>query len=387
MSVLFYAFVIFFGAAILGTIAILTRQSLLLAYMVLGMLLGPWGFKVIPDSKIVSDIGDIGVIFLLFLLGLHLQPRHLVASIKGMLTLTVVGSLVLGALGFGVGFWFHYTLIESVVLGCAMMFSSTVIGLKLLPTTILHHRRIGEIMITILLLQDLLAVLLLLFFESLQTHSGMHWSDLLPLVVYFPLLILASYLGVRFVLIKLFIKFDVIQEYIWLIAIAWCLLLGQVADWCSLTVEVGAFVAGVSLATYPISQYIAESFKPFRDLFLVAFFFSVGAHFNFAYLPSVIFPAVILAVVILLIKPMIFRWLLVRHGEASQTGWEIGIRLGQNSEFSLLIAYIAGNMALIGEKTSFLIQAVTILSFVVSSYWVVLKYPTPLALTAKLRQD
>ncbi len=166
-----------------------------------------------------------------------------------------------------------------------------------------------------------------------------------------------------------------------MIAIAWCLSVSELAQLLKLSPEVGALVAGVSIATSPISLYIAESLEPVRDFFLVMFFFSVGASFNLHYLPTVAIPAITLALIMLGSKPFIFRALLGQVGEKIKTGWEVGMRLGQVSEFSLLITYIAMCSSLISDEASYLIQATTIITFIASSYIVVLKYPTPIALS------
>lgn len=385
-STIYLIFVIFCGAAIFGTLAMYTRQSLLVAYMALGAILGPFGFAIIKNTQMVSDVGEVGIIFLLFLLGLHLQPKNLLLLLRKTVLLTVVSSVIFAAIGYLIGVAFHYTQIESLVLGGAMMFSSTIIGLKLLPTTILHHKHTGEVMISILLLQDVLAIIVLVLLKGGQS-GHLHLKTLGLIAVALPTMFVVATLFVRFVLLKLLARFDTMQEYIWLLSLGWCLLLVQVGTWVHLSAEVGAFIAGVSLAEHPISQYIAESLKPLRDLFLVAFFFSIGAFFNPGYLPAVIWPALLLAIGTLFLKPIIYRFLLVREGETKKVAWEVGVRLGQASEFSLLVAYLAGHNAMISDKMSFLIQALTIITFVVSSYWVVLKYPTPMATSAKLRQD
>jgi len=385
-SIIFLIFIIFFGAAILCTLAMYTRQSLLVAYILLGVFLGPWGLKLVPNALLVSEVGEIGIIFLLFLLGLHLQPRNLLLLLRKTVLLTVVSSVTFALIGYVVGITFHYSQIESVIIGGAMMFSSTIIGLKLLPTTILHHKHTGEVMISILLLQDLLAIVILLLLKTFEM-KGFAFREVSTVLISLPIMVIFSILFVRFVLLKLLAKFDTIQEYTWIVAIGWCLLLVELSHLLGISTEVGAFIAGITLAEHPISQYIAESLKPLRDLFLVIFFFSVGAHFDPHYLVGVLKPALILAIGALFLKPLIYRFLLVREGESKQVSWEVGVRLGQASEFSLLIAYLAGGSTLIGLKTSFLIQAATILTFIVSSYWVVIKYPTPLATKSKLRQD
>lgn len=383
----FSIFLIFAGAALLSTVALYTRQSLLVAYMILGVVLGPWGLKLISDADVVQKTGDVGIIFLLFLLGLHLQPQNLLHMLKKVTWVTLVSSIVFAALGFWVARWFGYQIQESIIVGVAMMFSSTIIGLKLLPTTVLHHQHTGEVMISVLLMQDLIAIVTLLFLNGLGLEDGFQWTDLGAIVFALPGLLLFAFVFERYILRKLFSKFDRVREYMFLLAIGWCLGMAVLAGKCDLSYEIGAFIAGISIAASPISLYIAESLKPVRDFFLVLFFFSVGASFNLEYLHMVAIPAVILAALMLLIKPLVFRVLLKQVSESKQVAWEVGVRLGQISEFSLLVAYVATSAQLISSSASYLVQAAAILTFMASSYIVVLRYPTPVALSDRLRRD
>ena len=385
-SILFSIFLIFTGAAVLAAIALYARQSLLVAYILLGGLVGPWGLKLVSDAAIIQQIGHIGIIFLLFLLGLNLQPAQLVRMLREAIMVTVVSSLIFGTAGILIGRAFGYSHFESLVIGAVMMFSSTIIGLKLLPTTALHHRHVGQVMISILLLQDILAIGILLFLEGLS-HTGMEWQQVASLALSLPLLVIISLLFERFILQQLMQRFDTIQEYIFLTAIGWCLGIAQLAETMGLSYEIGAFIAGVSLATNPIALFIAESFKPLRDFFLIMFFFSLGASFNITILPGVIIPAVILSSLMLILKPVIFSRLLRQSGESPGLSNEVGVRLGQVSEFSLMIAVLALNAGAIGSRASYLIQATTLITFIVSSYVIMLNYPTPIAVSDRLRKD
>ena len=385
-SILFSIFLIFTGAAVLAAIALYARQSLLVAYILLGGLVGPWGLKLVSDAAIIQQIGHIGIIFLLFLLGLNLQPAQLVRMLREAIMVTVISSLVFGITGMIIGWAFGYSYFESLIIGAAMMFSSTIIGLKLLPTTALHHRHVGQVMISILLLQDILAIGILLSLEGLS-HTGMEWQQIVLLVLSLPLLVIISLLFERFILQRLMRRFDTIQEYIFLTAIGWCLGIAQLAEIMGLSYEIGAFIAGVSLATNPIALFIAESFKPLRDFFLIMFFFSLGASFNITILPEVIIPAAIIASLMLIFKPIVFSRLLRLSGESSGLSNEVGVRLGQVSEFSLMIAVLALNAGAIGSRASYLIQATTLLTFIVSSYIIMLNYPTPIAVSDRLRKD
>jgi len=386
-TIVYTIFLIFTGAALFSTLALYTRQSLLVAYILLGVVLGPWGLQFVADTSLAERIGDIGIIFLLFLLGLHLHPQNLFNMLRKVTWVALISSVVFAAIGYGVGLAFGLTQMESVIVGGAMMFSSTIIGLKLLPTTILHHQHTGEVMISVLLMQDLIAIVVLIILNSAHNNHHLAWTDILSLFIALPALLFFAFLMEKYVLVNLLARFDRTQEYVFLLSIGWCLGLAELAKVMGLSDEIGAFIAGVALAASPISMYIAESLKPLRDFFLVMFFFSIGAGFDFSYLPQVYIPAILLAAIMLLLKPTLFSMLLQRRGESKSVSSEVGVRLGQGSEFSLLLGAIAMSTGAITKVALYLIQAATILSFIVSSYIVVLRYPTPIALSDKMRRD
>jgi Kef-type K+ transport system membrane component KefB len=387
-SITFSFFLIFTGAAVFASIALYTRQPLIIAYIALGACIGPYGLSAVTDLRLLSDISHVGIIFLLFLLGLDMQPQALWSTLRKSTVVAVCSSAVFLAMGYGVAQLFSFTTMDSLVIGAAMMFSSTIIGIKLLPTTILHHRHIGELMIGLLLLQDLLAIIILMLLMSFDAAPGGSLvSELALMLLSLPLLAGVALLIVRFVLLPLITRFDRFHEYIFLLAIGWCLGMAEAANYLGLSAEIGAFIAGITVATSPISQYIAVNLKPLRDFFLILFFFSVGARFDFAALDQVAAPALLLSVLVLCLKPVVFRYLLKGVSEKRSLGWDLGFRLGQTSEFSLLIAYVAIGSAVITVQASLLIQATTIITLVVSSYIVVLNYPTPIAISDRLRRD
>ena len=386
-TIFYTVFLIFAGAAIFSTVVLYTRQSLLVAYILLGAALGPWGLKLITDLSAVRQVGDVGIVFLLFLLGLHLQPQNLVHMLKEVTWIAMLSSVLFALIAYVVGRCFGLSNLDAWVLGAAMMFSSTIIGLKLLPTTILHHQHTGEIMISVLLMQDLIAIVILILLNGAEQGGGLIWHDLLLVGIALPSLIVFAFITERYVLMKLLAKFDRTQEYVFLLSIGWCLGLSVLAAKLGLSEDIGAFVAGVALASSPISLFIAESLIPLRDFFLVMFFFSVGATFNFGSAAQIVIPAFILATLMLIFKPLCFHLLFCKAGEKVAVAKEVGFRLGQASEFSLLVASIALGAHLISDVASNLIQATTILTFIVSSYLVVLKYPTPMSLSDKMRKD
>lgn len=377
---------VFTGAAVLATVALYARQSLLVVYMLVGLIFGASGLKIINDPAVIEEISHIGIIFLLFLLGINLPVNKLFHLVKKTTFITAISSAIFGITGIAVGLSFGFTWLESIVIGASAMFSSTIIGLKLLPTTVLHHRRQGEMIISILLLQDILAIIVL---TVLQVGENSHfpWKELGILFIALIGISIFAFAFHKYILIRILARFDKIKEFIFVITIGWCLGIAQIAAHFNLSYEIGAFIAGVAFASNPIALYISEMLKPLRDFFLILFFFTVGAKFDIGDAQSVILPAIILASILLLLKPLAFKILIRRTSENPEDSREIGFRLGQTSEFSLLIAVLATEMGVIGLKASYLIQLCALITFIVSSYLVVYKFPTPMATTDKLRRD
>jgi Kef-type K+ transport system membrane component KefB len=380
-------FLIFAGAAVLAAAALYTRQPLLIAYIAVGGIAGPNGLGWISDSSMVSEISEFGIIFLLFLVGLDLQPSKLRNMVGSAIVTAFVSSAAFFAITLGVMLVFGFSWIDAIVAGTACMFSSTIVGLKLLPTTVLHHRHIGELVVSLLLIQDLIAILALIILSGRGTSVADAFSSIVAVFVALPSLVAAAFLVVRYVVLPLIHKFDAFHEFIFLAAIGWCLAVASVAKLIGLSLEIGAFIAGVSMATSPIAQYIAENLRPLRDFFLVMFFFSVGAAIHLDLLLEVAVPTFVLAMLLVALKPIVFRGLIAWQGDSTKVAWEAGVRLGQTSEFSLLVAYLATSVALMSNAASHVVQGATVLTFIVSTYIVIFRYPSPIAISERLRRN
>ena len=386
-ALVFSVFLVFCGAALLASVALYARQSLLVAYMVVGVIAGPFGAGWVSDPFTVEAIGHLGIVFLLFLLGLNLPAAKLAQVLREALRVTLASSTAFMAAGFALArFGFGLDLQDALFVGAAAMFSSTIIGLKLMPTTTLHHRHMGEIVISILLIQDVLAIALLVTIDALSHgEAGPHGA--LLTIVALPAVAALAWLLQRLVIIPLLMRFDTIHEYVFLLAVGWCLGIAQLAHSLGLSHETGAFIAGVALATSPISLFIADSLRPLRDFFLVMFFFSLGASFDVPMFADIWWQALLLGVLMLALKPVVLGALLAREREASRFSREVGVRLGQMSEFSLLVMLLALEAALVSGEAFHIVQAATLLTFIVSAYWTMLRYPTPSSPDARLRRD
>lgn len=377
---------IFLGAAVLSSLALYARQPIIIAYIALGVALGPYGAGLVSDTDLVSGAGHVGIILLLFLLGLDMKPSALWNSLRQSTLVAVLSTLIFGVAGYAFSRLFAFSHLDSILIGTALVFSSTIIGIKLLPTTVLHHKHLGELMIALLLFQDAIAIVVLVVMESLGGGEYAARDLLMPLIT-LPLLALLSWISVKTVLLALITRFDRYHEYIFLLSIGWCLGMAELAIFMGLSAEIGAFVAGVSIASSPIAQYIAISLKPLRDFFLVVFFFSVGSGLDMQALPRLAVPALAMATLFLLLKPVVYQWLVRGVFEEPKLAWNLGMRLGQCSEFSLLIAFLGVSKGLLSTDAATLIQACTVITLLASSYMVVLRLPTPIAITDALRRD
>ncbi len=384
-SIVFELSVIIVGAAVLGTLFLYAKQPILIAYIAIGIAVGPQGFALIRRTDHIEQISQIGVILLLFLIGLNLQPARLVKLFQRTSVLTFGTSTLFGGLSLLFALLLGFDLHGAVLFGAAMMFSSTVVGLKLIPTTTLHHKRTGEVMTSVLLLQDMLAILVILFVSGeTSDHVLVTFATLAGTFV---LLCLFSFVGVRLVMMPLLAKFDVVQEYTFLATLAWCLLWAEIAHVFGLSYEIGAFLAGLSIASSSIAIAISEHLKPLREFFLILFFFAVGSKLDLRLDPQLLLPAIIFGVILVPLKAYIFRLSFRKSGESPALSQELAIRLAQSSEFSLLVAYAALSVGVLSAERAMVIQVATIVTFIVSTYWVVLKYPTPISASSELRQD
>jgi len=371
---------------LLATIALYAGQVLLLSYIATGVLAGPWGFNWVSNPEVIADIANVGILFLLFLLGLNLEFAELRKMLRQATIITALSCITFAFVGFVIALLFSFSIVDSLLTGVVMMFSSTIIALKLLPTSALHHQRMGELIVSILLLQDILAIGVMIVLQSIGHEEALLMESAL-LIVGLPLLAIGAWFISKHVLTHLFLKFDQIQEYLFLVAIGWCLGLAELATIIGLSHEIGAFIAGVTLATSPIARFLAESLKPLRDFFLILFFFALGASINLDRVPDIFLPAACFAVLAVFLKPFVFGLLLERGQEKASMAKETGVRLSQISEFSLLIVVVAIQSQLISDRAALMLQTATLLSFVLSSSWVVRNYATPIATDESLRRD
>lgn len=212
----------------------------------------------------------------------------------------------------------------------------------------------------------MLAILVILFITGEQSDHVL--VTFAMLTGKFTLLCLLSFFGVRFVMIPLLTKFDVVQEYTFLATLAWCLLMAETAHFFGLSYEMGAFVAGISIASCKVALVIAERLKPLREFFLILFFFAIGSKLDLFLEPRLLLAAIIFGAILVPLKAFFFRFAFRKTGETPELSQQLSIRLAQSSEFSLLVAFSALSMGVLSEKGAMVIQVTTIVTFIISTY-------------------
>jgi glutathione-regulated potassium-efflux system ancillary protein KefC len=383
-TIFFDITIVIVAAAVLSWLSVLTRQPHIVAYILTGIILGPWGFKIVKEVGFIDSVAHFGITLLLFLAGLVLHPKRLLQLFKHTLLITIGSGLFFAGITFTFTFLWGFALFDGIITGIALMFSSTILVVKLMPTTTLHQKHMGFLCIAILIMQDLIAVLMLFFINGSRSGFTIRFLFLPLIGVGF---IAAVLLIERFVIRFIIRMVDQYHELIYLTALAWCFGMSIVAEKIGLSHEIGAFIAGFALARSPVSLFISEGLKFFRDFFLVLFFFTLGANFNFFILQDILLPAIILSIILLVIKPAAYTLLFKISGENWSFSRQTGIRLGQASEFSLVVAIFSLRFALISQPASQMIQLAAIITMIVSSYLTVFLYPTPIATKEALKKD
>ncbi len=372
--------------AVLAWVASCTKQPIILAYFLCGVILGPGVLNVLAGMDgFLEQVSRIGVTLLLFLAGLVLHPSRLHKFVKPAAIVTIGSCLVTWGLAFMFLRAWGHAAIDCNIGALALMFSSTILVVKLLPTTTLHQKRMGSICIAILIAEDLIAVALLLFMGPKTGNGAWHYMAVLPLTLI--LFIAVAVVCEQFVLRWMMRRSDQYGEVLVMLCLAWCLGLAVLAEHIGLSFEVGAFVAGVTMARGKIALVLSEELKPLRDFFLMFFFFVLGARFDLLSLKINWLPGLILAALIVLLRPIYIRWLFRLTGEADDFSKETGMRLGPASEFALIVVAAAVAGGRMSEGVSQLVQLTTMLTMMISTYIVVMKYPTPIGVKAKLKRD
>lgn len=349
----------------LGLLTYKLKQPLLIAYLLAGLLLSAVTSFDASKSQALSFLPDIGIAFVLFLVGMELDLRELKNYGKQILTAGVLQVLITSVLGTFIAQSFGFSTREAIYLGIGLSFSSTLVVVKLLLDRKELTSLYGKLSLGVLLLEDLLAVIILLFMTA-----GVSLPNILPLSIFFIkviFLFISAVVFNRYVLSYIFKKVSDSPELLFLTSLAWCFSFITLASLLGFSVLIGAFLAGVVLASSPYHFHIQGKVKPMRDFFLSLFFVYLGTKVNFSHLTAV-YPLIFLfALYAVLVKPIIYLLIFGIFGFKKHTMFLTAINLSQVSEFSLIILLVALKLGLVSQEGLTVIALSSALSFIASS--------------------
>jgi len=361
--------IILIVVSLIGLIFRTIRQPLILAYIFTGFVLGPLFLKVIASRELVSTFSVIGITFLLFLVGLELDLRKIknIGKVSFLVSLGHFASS--GILGFLISIVFKFPIVTSLYIALALSLSSTVIVVKLLTESHNLNSLYGKMTIGILIAQDVFAVLALIFLDALKIGNTITFSTFLLIFSKAAFLILATFLVSSYILPHLFRYIAKFQELLFVFSIAWCFLIAIISFYLGLSIAIGAFLAGLSLAYLPYSFEIVARVRSLRDFFLIIFFVALGTQISLNFGDGIL-PIIVFSLFVLLIQPLVVMALLGFLGYKKRTSFLTGISIAQISEFSLVII---GTGFALGHITGNIVSMVTIIGIItitVSTYFI-----------------
>src|SRR3989344_2503609 len=345
------------------------RQPLIIGYILSGILIGPLFLNLIKESETITTFSEMGIAFLLFIVGLHLSPK-VIKEVGKISLITGIGQIVFTSLiGFIIALGLGFNGVTSIYIAVALTFSSTIIIMKLLSDKEALEKLYGKISIGFLLVQDLVAIILLIIISSLSTGAGagnILLSILLKGIILTVALIPISY----FILPKLSEFFAKSQEFLFLFSIAWGFSLSLVFLYSGFSIEVGALIAGIMLSMSPYSYEISSKLKPLRDFFIISFFIILGSQMVFGEISSFVIPAIVFSLFILVGNPLIVMTLMGIFGYSRKTGFMAGLTVAQISEFSLILIALGVKTGTLTQETLSFVTLIGLVTIAGSTYMI-----------------
>jgi Kef-type K+ transport system membrane component KefB len=370
---------IILAAAIFSVAARPARIPSLVAYILAGLALGPvTGFMTVSET--VHLASEVGIALLLFLVGLELSLDKIrdvgkvaVAAGLGQVVFTAAGGFVLSmALSFSP--------MESLFIATALTFSSTVVVVKLLDQKGDLDALYGRIAVGIFLVQDLVVIVVLTVLAGLgrQEAQGVVGVGVNLALAFggMALLLALAAAASRWVLPRLFAWVAHSPEILFTWSLTWCFLFVLGAEKMQLSLEIGAFLAGISLAQLPYNHEMRRRVHPLMNFFIAVFFVSLGIQMEFSAAREHWLPGLILSLFVLVGNPFIFMWIIARAGFGERTSFRTSVTVAQISEFSFIFAAMGMGAGLIKESILSLIGIVGLVTIAVSAYMIL--YADPL---------
>lgn len=360
-------------AAVLSLIAHVLRQPIIIAYLATGALIGiitrfgffsPLGLESEATFQIFSDLG---IMFLLFLVGLEVNYTSIRLVGKVSLMVGLMQLLFTFTIGYFIATLLGFATIASLYIGIALTFSSTIIIVKLLSEKKQLNSLYGRISIGMMLVQDFVAILILIALAGLADSTGTTIAVGKTILIGIALFAVMGWLGQR-VFPYLFDRVARSQELLFLMSIAWVFGVVAVVHQLGFSIEIGGFLAGLALANASEHYQIASRVKNLRDFFILIFFAILGSSLLFTNLSGVILPVILLSAFVLIGNPIIILVVMGLLGYRKRTSFLTGLTVAQISEFSLVMAALGLKLGHISSEVVSLITAVGVVTITISTY-------------------
>lgn len=354
----------------LGYVVVRLKLPLIIAYLFGGLLIATAAFFDVKTSQALSFLPEIGIAFVLFLVGMELDFREIKSLGAPIIVSATLQTIITTVLGSALARFFGFPEVESWVLGIGLAFSSTIVVVKILLDKKELTSLFGKLALGILLLEDLLAVLILLGMTVSSSIFGFGYQEAFPILTFVAKVILLFGLALllnRYFLTNLFNKVSASSELLFLTALAWCFIFVSLAIVLGFSVVIGAFLAGVALASSPYHFQIQGKIKPLRDFFVTLFFVYLGTQVNFIKAMEFIPLIIVFTLFAVFVKPILFMLILGAFGFKKHTIFQTSISLSSISEFSLIIILVGFRQGLSSLEGLTVIAMVGVLSIVASS--------------------
>ena len=364
-------------AAVIGAIGVRLRQPLIVAFIAVGILVGPSALGWVTANDQVDLLAQMGIALLLFVVGLKLD-LHIIRTMGPVALATGLGQVFFtSVVGYVIAVTLGMDSITSLYVAVALTFSSTIIIVKLLSDKREVDTLHGRIAIGFLIIQDIVVILVMIGLTALgeASNSTSLGREAIEVLVKGGLFLAAIGLLMRYALTPLLHQLARSTELLVLFAVAWAVTLGAVGVHLGFSKEVGAFLAGVSLASTPFREAIGARLVGLRDFLLLFFFIDLGAGLELAKLGDQIWPAILLSLFVLIGNPLIVMSIMGFMGYRKRTGFLAGLTVAQISEFSLILGALGLSLGHINTDTMSLITLVGLITISVSTYMILYSHP------------
>jgi Kef-type K+ transport system membrane component KefB len=378
MTNVYYEFaLLLLAATAVGAIALRLRQPLIVAFIIVGIGLGPSGMDWVTAHAEVNLLAQIGVTVLLFVVGLKLDLR-MVKSVGPVALATGIGQLLFTiVIGFAIALGLGMAPISAFYVAVALTFSSTIIIVKLLSDKREVDSLHGRIAIGFLIVQDIAVVVAMLILGSYQVDGGNQsvWTVGLEISLKIAVALGLTALLMRFVLPRLLHLLAQSQDLLLIFAVAWGTVLAASGDMFGFSKEVGAFLAGFSLASTPYREAIASRLSGLRDFLLLFFFIDMGGNLDLGILGDQVSDAIVLSLFVLIGNPMIVMAIMGYMGYRKRTGFLAGLTVAQISEFSIVFIAMGISLGHIAAPALGLVTLVGLVTITLSTYLIIYSHP------------